>query len=164
MFSTDNNKRIKKILSETGHKSGLDHFSGKQHKKQVQFKSVLLCSQFIVTTINAIWFHVLRTCVYFLFLLFYFCRRKKKKKRLTLTFSTSSKSFSEMSGNSILWEGSMMACSLAIWLVMLWNGVFPYVMQYRIHPRDQTSPLGLIFGERGEKNVYIVVLQSEITA
>lgn len=65
------------------------------------------------------------------------------------TFSTSSKSFSEMSGNSILWEGSMMACSLAIWLVMLWNGVFPYVMQYRMHPRDHTSPFGLIF--RGEE-------------
>lgn len=65
----------------------------------------------------------------------------------SLTFNTSSKSFSEMSGNSILWEGSMMACSLAIWLVMLWNGVFPYVMQYRIQPRDHTSPLGLIFKE-----------------
>lgn len=66
----------------------------------------------------------------------------------SLTFRTSSRSFSDISGNSILWEGSMMACSLAIWFVMLWNGVFPYVMQYRMHPRDHTSPLGLIFKEQ----------------
>lgn len=64
---------------------------------------------------------------------------------LRLTFSTSSKSFSSISGKSMLWEGSMMACILAIWLVILWNGVLPYVILYKIHPRDQTSPFGLIY-------------------
>lgn len=66
----------------------------------------------------------------------------------SLTLRISSRSFSDISGNSILWEGSVMACSLAIWFVMLWNGVFPYVMQYRMHPRDHTSPLGLIFKDQ----------------
>lgn len=64
---------------------------------------------------------------------------------LKLTFSTSSKSFSSISGKSMSCEGSMMACILAIWLVILWNGVLPYVMLYKIHPRDQTSPFGLIY-------------------
>lgn len=75
---------------------------------------------------------------------------------LRLTFSTSSKSFSSISGKSMLWEGSMMACILAIWLVILWNGVLPYVILYKIHPRDQTSPFGLIYS--GKRKT--VIMQS----